>query len=170
MKEINIYINKHNNLCSIKSIENQYSDILYFQYLFQRILKVSNLVTVQVRRPYNKVDDVVNKVNNIAEKINYLKIEHKNIALSFSYNVITDNEDFIEVCSSIWFGYEQPAFCFFSESITNDDINYILDNQMLAWYDITKLFSCFMVFRGIEEDVAWIGKHRNLTYDMIIKM
>lgn len=72
------------------------------------------------------------------------------------------NSELISILWKFWFTYEHVIVCFFI-----DDKN-IVNLEKKAWYDITEYYKSFVLFKGIEENVVWIGKSDDLSFEFLI--
>jgi hypothetical protein len=159
MKELIIYDNYQNNLCSIKSIKDNYSDKIYMKNI---VKKLSDLTTgffhIDASRPtyeYN-VTELAILIKNVLNDADSLKYNDFGVLLS-KHKI---DSDLLELLPMIWFSYQHAAFCFFEEEIK-------LDVNRKAWYDITKNSKSYVMFKGAEEDVIWIGKSQEFNFDFL---
>jgi hypothetical protein len=60
---------------------------------------------------------------------------------------------------SIWFHYQYVSFTFSHNCAIKFNI------KMLPWYAVTTKVSSYVLFKGAEEDVVWIGKSKELKFD-----
>ena len=158
MKELIIHENCQNNLCSIKSIENNYSDRNYMESIIYSLLNMTHdRFYVEASRPNYEI-------TSLEESLKHIMLDNKtfkftNFGISFSDNRVS--KELIEILPLIWFGYEHIAICFFIRNEIQFDI------KRKPWYEITENQQSYVLFKGIEEDVIWIGKSKELTFDVL---
>lgn len=157
MKDLKIHNKEKGNLISIKPIANIHSDR---QYLASIIISLLNLTKgclyIEASRPNYNVNDIIEDlkrifINNDSFKSNFFEV-------SFFCHEI--NDALLSILSEIWFAYEHTAYCFF----VDDKIEFNVKRK--AWYEITSRIDSFVMFRGIEEDVLWIGKSNGLEFNI----
>jgi len=66
----------------------------------------------------------------------------------------------INLLPLIWFHYQHVAFSFFRSS-GNKFIT-----KVMSWKDITQKETSYVMFKGAEDDVVWIGKSKELKFDL----
>ena len=159
MKEINNLIN---NLYSIYPVSNLYSDK---QFLLSVIANLHALASEQIflyaNRPTYEIDPkgINDLISMNSDRFDNLTIENDAFEISFSSNKEKCTEELFEVLIDLWFAYEQPSIHFFK---TNQDKFPIKRD---AWYEITERSSSYIMFKGPEENVVWIGKSETLKLD-----
>lgn len=159
MKELIIYENHHNNLCSIKSIENTYSDRNYLINIITTLYALTKgYLHVQASRPTYEYDTTDLEVRLKSILINNCSFRYTDFEILFCNTKI--EEELLEILPIIWFAYEHIAFCFFTESRIEFDI------KRKPWYEITTRSKSYVLFKGVEEDVIWIGKSDELKFDL----
>lgn len=162
MKDIKIHDIDHNNLCSIKSVEKGYSDKQYFFSILSRLFNLTGHLFVQARRPYYNVESAIQNLRSIRDRVDDLNITPNFFEISFYFDGPSGDDDLFNLITDIWFEYEQPTFCFFYEKHIH------LSEKKISWQEITRQWDSFVIFRGAEEDVVWIGKSSELKFSNII--
>jgi len=163
MKEINIHERYGKNLCSIRPFENIYQDHVYLAskilYLFSL---TGGVLHVQVSRPTYEYEP-----NEMGRKIkiilkNNMNFDYKSDFFEFSFHCSDFNDELLNMLSKVWFAYEHVTYIFFADRKGG------LDVKRMPWYVITSNAKSFVMFKGAEEDVVWIGKSKELTFDHLI--
>lgn len=159
MKDIKIHHNEKNNLISIKPIEDIYYDRCYFISIIENLSKQTNgCVYVEVSRPNYIIDGIFEKLNDFL--INSSGISYTINSFEISFSCIEINKDFFDLLFLIWFGYEHSTIVLLSQN----EINYN-DVYRKDWFTITSKLNSFVIFKGAEEDVVWIGKSEDFEFD-----
>ncbi|MBB2950106.1 hypothetical protein [Sphingobacterium sp. JUb56] len=156
MKEHKIHSNEGGNLLSIKSFENTYSDR---NCLINAILNLSEKMGyfyINASRPDYTDSELLSKLNLVLnDKKNFI---YNNFEISFEGTNL--NEEVINLLPLIWFHYQHVAFSFFRSS----GKKFI--TKGMSWKDITQKETSYVMFKGAEEDVVWIGKSKELKFDL----
>lgn len=161
MKNLKIHNDKDGNLISIKSIEDCYADRRYLASIIDKLFSLTGgCLYIEVSRPNYDVSLIMEKLKNafpdnidLATYVNFLEV-------SFCYNGNKLSNDMRDILSDIWFSYEHRAFCFF----VNSEVEFDLNRK--PWYKITSGSDSFIMFKGVEEDVLWIGKSDSLAFEL----
>lgn len=159
------YHNK--NFCSIAGIENTFSGKYIIRDILNKLLPKTTLVVAKVQRPYYEHEFLVKSITKISSELKELKIDEDWFSLSFKYYTKEDNDSFIEIFLDIWFDYEQPAFSFFVKGQEMQLYKNLTIDRRMLWKDITTLLPSYVLFKGIEEKVLWIGKSDNLKFEEV---
>lgn len=93
-----------------------------------------------------------------------LKICHDFLELAFSYKKNEREILFVNFLAGMWFDYEQPSFVFFTNLLEFEKNKTELLNKNLSWKEIVSLCSCYVIFKGVEENVIWLGKSSNINF------
>jgi hypothetical protein len=163
MRDISFH-NKNN--CSIAGISKY-----IIRDILNRMLATTKSVVATVERPYYKIELSINSISNILGNIEELKIADNLFSVSFIYDVIEDNSKFIETFIDIWFEYEQPCFCFFVSKQSSEVCKHWFDDKNRFRYYVNEIVDkspCYVIYKGIEEDVMWIEKSKTLEFNGII--
>ncbi len=159
MKDLKIHNNEKGDLLSIKSIENTYYDRNYFISIVTTLFSLTKgCFYVEVSRhnyDYNAINLILQLKAILNSNCNF---EHTNFGTSFCTNEL--NESLLETLPVIWFAYEHIAFCFFTENKIEFNV------KRKPWYEITKMSKSYVLFKGIEDDVIWIGKNNEMKFDL----
>lgn len=148
-----------NNLISIKSIENNLFDRKYFIELNRKLLfMTSGLVYIQASRP--------NYIFNIDEFRNDdliigNQISNCNFNEEICFFIRKDSNNLLNFLTKIWFSFEHISFCYTDQDFINFDL------KRKSWSEIVKNIESFVVFKGIEDDVVWIGKSEKLSFEFL---
>lgn len=155
MKDIKIHNKEKGNLISIKPLEDIYADRRYLIFVIVNLFNLTKeCLYVEASRPNYDVSNIIKKLKGIL--INNDSFKSSFFELSFFCNEVDDA--LLDILSEIWFAYEHPAYCFFVE----DKIGFDVKRQ--AWSHITSQIDSFVMFKGAEEDVLWIGKSDDLEF------
>ena len=157
MKNIKIHYNENGNLISIKPLEDIYADRQYLISVIDNLFKrTKGCLYIEASRPNFEVNHIIEKLKTILKHND--SFESNDFRLSFQCNEIT-NELFY-ILAKIWFAYEHGSISFFPIEKINFEIN------QLAWYDITTYTDSIVMFKGVEEDVIWIGKSDKYEFNL----
>ena len=164
MRELVRYKDYQNNLCSIKSIENDFSGRLYFLNLLRRLTSNLNIIFyANMQRPYYDIEGAVAKINALKDSLFELKISDDFFNISFNVMQPNLSDSILQLIVDLWFDFEQPLFV-----IAKDEkppkVLKLLRNKFIKWNDITETIQAYTIYRGAEEDVVWIGKSEELEF------
>ena len=167
MRKTVIYEKFQNNLCSIKSVKNDYSGSLFLLDLLRDFSNYTNSVIVHVRRN-NYITSAIEKLKetDIKLEINELKIDKNLFEVSFWFNNTNLNDEILRIMRDLWFAFEQPAFCFYMNQGQLENNREEIISKNLSWQQITNKSDVYVVFKGAEEDVIWIGKNNKMEYKL----
>ena len=157
MKEIIVYNNHNANLSSIKSIEDNFSDKNYLSTIMENLYKLTG-GTIYVHSIYDNYDltTITSDISKNIDKISNLLHSNNFNEVSFECDTLDDTLD--KLIKKMWFAYEQMILVFFSDNKEK------FDGNKVSWEKVTLENNCFAMFKGMEEDVIWIGKSSNLTF------
>jgi hypothetical protein len=158
MKDFKIHSQHRGNLSSIKSVEDTYSDKSYLLALFARLqcLTIDSFFCLEASRPNYALPDLEGQLKMIpVNKETDFKMTK--FELFFCHKKIPT--ELFELLPEIWFAYEHVALLFFYEGRPDFEI------KRKPWYDTTSKSKSYVLFKGIEEDVIWIGKNPELVFD-----
>lgn len=162
-------VNYHNeNLCSIAGFENTFFGESIIREILGKLFQKTNIVIAEIQRPYYEPELLKKSIIDISSEVENLKIDEDWFSISFDYHAKEDNDKFIELFIDIWFGYEQPTFSFFVTAQEKKSYQNLIIGNRMSWRDITDISSSYVLCKGIEEDVMWIGKSKNLKFNDII--
>jgi len=146
------------NLCSIKPVNDTHSDRNYMQSIINTLFNLTKgKFYVEVSRPNYHTAHL--KENLKQMMANNKSFNCNNFEISFFSDGIS--EELIEILPQLWFAYEHTAFCFFVENEIQIDI------KRKPWSEITTNTKSYILYKGIEEDVLWIGKSNELKFDLL---
>lgn len=160
MKELVIYEDHQNNLCSIKSIKNNYFDNDFIKSIICKLLEITHGdFYVEASRPtyeYN-TNDLVSRLRVILNNNHNMK--YNDYEILFKQRKVEG--ELLEILPMIWFAYEHVTFSLFKES------NIEFDTYRKNWNEITSKQNSYVLFKGIEEDVLWIGKSEAQSFEKL---
>ncbi|AQX02277.1 hypothetical protein [Elizabethkingia anophelis] len=169
MKDTHVYNDQKykENLLSIKS---PYKHLKQVEFLLEDIFSILHIqlpgcLIIECSRPTFEYDlnDLNTKIKNLIDnKEEYFFCD------SFETRYINNNFKNIEtlnILPELWFAFEHINICF-----TNDKVININDYYRKHWYEIANMVESYIVFKGVEEDVVWIGKSDNLEFKKILEM
>ena len=166
MRDLVLYKDYQNNLCSIKSIENDFSGRLYFLNLLRRLTSNLNIILyANVLRPYYEVEKTVAKINALRGELFELKISDDFFEISFHVIQSNMSDNILELIVELWFEFEQPLFVIAIDEEPAKVLR-IINNRFIKWNDITETIEAYTIYRGAEEDVVWIGKSDELEFEI----
>jgi hypothetical protein len=157
MKELKIHNNEKGNLLSIKPVDDTYSDRSYFIIIITTLFALTKgCFHVQASRPnYNTIDLAIQLKGILSSNCNF---RYTDFEISFCNTKAEEN--LLEFLPLIWFAYEHISISFFIENKIEIDI------KRKSWDEITKSSKSYVLFKGVEEDVIWIGKSSELEFDL----
>lgn len=156
MKDICTY----EQLISIKPVEDNTAGIKYLSNIIQNLLKVADGgLYVYYCRPNYSVPSLIVRLKGMLKESNIPFIAD-DFELSFVCNATLLSSGFVNLLSTIWFAFEQSSICFLSEKAINDN-----GLKRKAWNEITSMMKSYVMFRGMEENVLWIGKSMDLEFN-----
>ena len=160
MKEIIVYNNHNANLSSIKSIEDNYSDKSYMHEIMENLYNLTG-GTIYIHAIYDNYDltTITSGISKSIDKISNLLHSNNFNEISFECDILDYN--LYELIKEMWFAYEQMILIFFSNKKEK------FDGNKVSWEKVTLENNCFAIFKGIEEDVIWIGKSENLKFPFV---
>jgi hypothetical protein len=161
MKDVIIHTECENNLCSIKPVNQSYEDKIYLTDLFESLYKLTGCIFVDLNRPNYDEELFVNRFEKHRNKITYFDSDLNNNEISFIYREKEFDRDLFLTIVEMWYEYEQPFFCF-TRNAVNPNIT-----RWMAWYDVTKKYTAYAIFRGPEQDVLWIGKSAGFSFKVV---
>jgi hypothetical protein len=155
--------------CSIAGIGNNYSGFRTLRSILCRLVNRSAVTIGAIQRPFYDVHLSLPAISNISEGITDLTISENRFSVRFAYRRGTGDNAFVDALVNIWREYEQPFFCFYVSEVAEDLYADFLKNKSIGWGRVTdKLFNlspCYAVFKSVEEDVIWIDKAAELSFD-----
>jgi len=157
MRELKIHSNEAENLLSIKPVGNTYSDRNYLIFVITTLFTLTKgSFYVEASRPNYDTTDLVKQLKEILNGNRSLRYTNFEI-LYWDTKV---DKKVLETLTTIWDAYEHVSFCFFTENKTEIDV------KRKPWYEITTSSKSYVLFKGAEEDVVWIGKSNELKFDI----
>jgi hypothetical protein len=161
MKEIKQHT-ADGDLISIASLTNCYGDQRYLALLISSLLTLtSGQVHVWLSRPdYDyDIEKFVNLLKEAFPKIDLL-IKPEYFEVSFVTTAKEIDEQVLAILSKLWFAFQHASFVF------SASVNSPFDVKRRAWYEIVAEVRGFVVFKGAEDDVLWIGKSSDIQFDL----
>ncbi len=169
MIDVKVHENENNQLLSIKGIDGDFYSKQYILCLIRKLFEQTNYVLIRVKRN-NYQDPCIERLRNLGYSLGVkdLEIDSDLFEISFNFNVKESNQTLLLILVDLWYAFEQPNYYFFN---TKEDfrLNYerILINNP-SWLVITNMTSVYVMFKGAEEDVIWLGKSINLGFTGIV--
>lgn len=161
-----IYYHKNENLCSIGRIGDTISGKSIIREVLNVILPKTELVFAKIERPNYESMPSIKSVAEISSEIEELKFPEEGYSMTFKYYPKADNDNFIKTLSRLWLDHEQPTFSFFLPGQEPQFYKDLHVGRQLAWDEVTALAPCYIVYKGIQEDVLWIGWSDNLEFEL----
>lgn len=157
MKELKIHSNEKGNLLSIKPVDNTYSNRSYFIFIITTLFALTKgCFYVEASRPnYNTNDLLIQLKEVLSSNCNFRYTDFE-----ISFWDTKAGEKSLAFLPSIWFAYEHISVSFFVEN------NIEIDIKRKSWDEITESSKSYVLFKGVEEDVIWIGKSNDLEFDL----
>jgi hypothetical protein len=160
MQELNIDYKKHEyNLCSIKfSGDHYFIRTNLIAVLESHLALVEGDLYVEIARPEEDVNGLINQLNRVNSIANSMNVQKDFFEINFTCKRDDINNDLFWRLSELWFCFQHVSFVMVSKK---GKFNF---QNRLMWNKITDIVSCFVLFKGVEEDVVWIGKSDGLTF------
>jgi len=120
-----------------------------------------------IARKPNEIFDVggiLNETSRFINPDNYLHQDINENDVGFYQNATNLLDDYmLELINKYWFYFEQPTLvvCKDLKKFLDKDFNSLVG---YSWKDITKISDSFVLFRGVEEEVLWVGKSQALDF------
>ena len=149
------------NLCTIKPVNDTHSDRYYMQAIIKTLLSLTR------GKFYVEVSRENYATTYLKENLKQIMVDNNSFKFSsFEVSFFSDgiSEELIEILPQLWFAYEHTAFCFFEENEIGINI------KRKPWSEITTNTKSYVLFKGMQEDVIWIGKSNELTFDLVQKV
>lgn len=168
MINLKIHPTFDHQLCSVRGIDESYPGKRYLQKLFHKLFERTGHVLLFARRN-NYNFPLLNKIINEEQilGIKNLKISNDLFEVSFCFYETASIFELQDILVDLWFAYEQISILFFVEKSELSEYWLKILNGNLSWNQITNMGTLFILFKGVEEDVAWIGKSRNLEFNFM---
>lgn len=159
----NIYFSDQ-NLCSIAGVEPNRSGEAILREVTAHFLATTPIVIARVERPATFAirPTALNAESTI--KLKNLRHDDDWFSLSFEYYPKSENDLFLDLVIELWFTYEQPMFAFLTKRVLRSMTQISASSQVLTWQEIAEEVSSFVIHKGIEDDVIWIGKSDELSF------
>lgn len=152
------------NLCSLKSVPETYEGKTYLAFLIATIhLKTGGPLYAELHRRNYDVRPLLEQLDKFSDHIFDLTKDNETAIFSIKAGHMSDA--LLYLLSELWFAFEHSSFCFFESGIPAPKSIY-----RKGWSDITSQSTSYVMFRGAELDVVWIGKSDELAFDFIENM
>lgn len=163
--DIKTHENENNQLLSIKGVDYDYQSKQYILRLLMKLSKCASCVLIHVKRN-NYKDSAIDilKKEGTALGITNLEVDSKLFEISFSFNPTKSKEELLPILVDLWYCFQQPVFYFFTDEKQPEHYNKALLNDNLSWKEVVNLSNSYVMFKGAEEDVIWIGKSDDLKF------
>lgn len=160
MQEVNTNYKKHrNNLCSIKfNGDNYFIRTNLIALLESHLALVEGDLYVEIARPEEDVNSLINQLNMVNSIANSMNVTEDFFEVSFMCTKDDINNRLLWQLSELWICFQHVSVVITSKK---GNINF---QKRLAWYQINHIVSSFVLFKGVEEDVVWVGKSDDLTF------
>ena len=160
MQAINIDFKKHrDNFCSFKFIGDHYFIRTNFIALLESHLTlVEGDLYVEIARPEKDVNGLINQLNSVNSIANSMKVAKDFFEITFTCKKDDINNDLLWQLSALWICFQHVSFVM---TLKKGSFNF---RNRLAWDQITAVTPSFVLFKGVEEDVVWIGKSDGLSF------
>jgi hypothetical protein len=163
MKEL---IHQNNNLLTISSFNyEKWGDSLFFKHLIEDFSKEYRFIlSTNMRSLTIKHLKVIEDANKLLQDENIIFWADSEYVCAFVKEAMT--EDMYNLIVSFWATFEHNALIF-----TNDLDPFVeifqFGYEKTDWYDLVHKARSFIFFKGLQEEVIWIGKNGNLDFPEI---
>src|SRR5690606_34921577 len=138
VRELIIYDKFHNDLCSIKPVNDTHSDRYYMRAIIKTLLSLAR------GKFYVEVSRENYDTTYLKENLKQIMVDNNSFkSSSFEISFFSDgiSEELIEILPQLWFAYEHTAFCFFMENEIEIDI------KRKPWSEITTNTKSYVLFK-----------------------
>ncbi|MGH1337216.1 MAG: hypothetical protein ACRBFS_13925 [Aureispira sp.] len=162
---IDFKIHKEEQLFSIKGISDDSKSHKFFYSLLFNLLKDTGYGLIHTKRNNYETSVIAFfRDKNESQDIKDLKIANDLFELSFYFDNHESGKSILIGMIDLWDAFQHTAYYFFpSEKLLKLNYEKILMNNY-SWKEIVTFSSCFMLFKGAEEDVIWLAKSSNLKF------
>jgi hypothetical protein len=109
MKKIRIRANEHNNLLSIKPVEDTFFDRVYLKSIITDLFKLTQgCLFIECSRPNFEIEFPIKKLHEVLIE---QSLYHDSFEVYFLSNKLRD--ELLEILPILWFGYQHIGFLFF---------------------------------------------------------
>lgn len=166
MKNQEVILHEKGMLLSIKPFQvDNYYDKIFFIELLSNYITISKRVYIIGRRPEYDASTWIHKIEqrilNIKEATS-IQITNRDISI-----VIYDSSNkhlAVDIITYIWNAYEQPSVIFMTNSNIDIKTHISLLSTRTSWENVVSASSSYCFFRGIEDDVLWLGRSSELSF------
>ncbi|GGZ24767.1 hypothetical protein GCM10007049_16460 [Echinicola pacifica] len=165
--DIKTHKNENNQLLSIKGVDYDYQSKQFILKLLNKLIQFAGNVLIQLRRN-NYEDSSIDKLKKegVSLGVKSLKVDSNLFEISFNFNAAKSKEELLPLIVDLWYCFQQPVYYFFTNEERLEYNNEILLNNNLSWKEVVDLSNSYVMFKGAEEDVIWIGKSDELEFDL----
>lgn len=165
--DIKTHKNENNQLLSIKGVDYDYQSKQFILKLLNKLIQFAGNVLIQLRRN-NYEDSSIDKLKKegVSLGVKSLKVDSNLFEISFNFNAAKSKEELLPLIVDLWYCFQQPVYYFFTNEERLEYYNEILLNNNLSWKEVVDLSNSYVMFKGAEEDVIWIGKSDELEFDL----
>jgi hypothetical protein len=165
--DIKIHKNENNQLLSIKGVDYDYQSKQYIFKLLNKLIQLAGYVLIKVRRnnyEHSSIDKLKKEGTSLG--IKNLKVDSNLFEISFNFNTAKPKQELLPLIVDLWYCFQQPVYYFFTNEDSLEYNNEILLNNNFSWKEVVDLSSSYVMFKGAEEDVIWIGKSDELDFEI----
>lgn len=165
MIDIKTHKNENNQLLSIKGVDYDYQSKQYILRLLIKLIQFTGYVLIHVKRN-NYKDSAIDKLKkeSTALGIINLKVDPILFEISFNFNSSKSKEELLPILVDLWYSFQQPVYYFFTDEKELECHNEVLLSNNLSWKEVVDLSNSYVMFKGAEEDVIWLGKSEELEF------
>lgn len=167
MVDIKIHNNERNRLASIKGVNDDFSGRLYAFDLFRNLIELSDCVSVCVRRN-NYIISCLEQLKVLGQELRVHDLAASNdlFEISFYFDKGKAGDELLSILVDLWFAFQQPTFFLYLQKKDSSIISNHKMTHKQSWEEISDTFTSYVVFKGAEEDVIWIGRSETLKFEM----
>jgi hypothetical protein len=168
MIDIKIHHTEKNQLLSIKGIDlEDDTSKHFFSELLGKLFRRFKYVLVHVSRNNyfdSSIDELVTHEKQLG--IKKLAVAPDLFEISFQFDENVEEQKILSILVDLWFAFQHSVYYFL---LNKDDLGLYSEKLLkehFSWKEVTELLDTFVMFRGVEDDVAWIGKSNSLDFEI----
>ncbi|KAF7788058.1 hypothetical protein PRUB_a2618 [Pseudoalteromonas rubra] len=97
----------------------------------------------------------------------FRSIEFDGFQLSFFVDANFEFKVIAKVLSELFFTFESPFFFFSKRAVNNEKIFQFLSDSGASSSMITSLFTGYVAYKEVEDDILWIRKSESESFECI---
>lgn len=159
MKDVVLHIGYNNNLMSVKPIDDIYSDRKYLSaVIFSLADSAKRTICVDTSRSNYEISNSYKSILS-SQEFSYGALDWNNLSFCCDNTAINSLQALLV---EMWFAFEYSAYYFFVDKVP--DYNF----RRMAWSKVVNDTLGYVIFKGAESNVLWIGKSQTLGFGPVL--